>query len=62
MVQNARDCEDKFVLTAFRTYEAPYLKRASFSETKYENWEIPERRYDGLIDRAEKRTQIEYLV
>lgn len=62
IVKTAQDKGDKFVLTAFRAEEAPSFKNASFSETKYENWAIPERRYTGLIDKAEKRAQIEYLI
>ena len=42
--------------------EAPSFKNASFSKSKYENWILPEKRYVNLIDRAEKRAGIEYLV
>ncbi len=62
IVKDAQEKGDKYVMTAFRADEAPSFKNASFSETKFGNWIIPERRYDNLIDRAEKRTGIEYLV
>ena len=62
IVSTAMDKGDKFVMTAFRAEEEPSFKKASFSESKYENWVIPEKRYLGLIDKAEKRGQIEYLI
>lgn len=62
IAKTAQDKGDKFVLTAFRTEEAPSFKNASFSKSKHENWILPEKRYVNLIDRAEKRAGIEYLV
>lgn len=61
VAQTAQDKGDRFIMTAFRAEEAPSLKRAGFSESKYGNWIMPEKRYVSLIDRAEKRTGIGYL-
>ena len=61
ITKDAINSEDNFIITSFRTDEAPYFKSASFSKTKYDNWTLPEKRYTNLIDRAEKRNQIEYL-
>lgn len=61
ITKDAINSEDNFIITSFRTDEAPYFKSASFSKTKYDNWALPEKRYTNLIDRAEKRNQIEYL-
>ncbi len=52
---------DKFILTSFKTDDNPELKKSGFSESKYGNWIMPEKRYVNLIDRAQKRHSIEYL-
>lgn len=62
IAKTAMEKGDGYIATSFRAEEAPSFKNASFSETKYENWVIPERRFVGLIDRAEKRAGIEYIV
>ena len=49
------------VITAFREDEAPSLKSAKFTLNKDGVWFLPDRRYEILIDTAEKRNLIEYL-
>ena len=58
ITKDAINSEDNFIITSFRTDEAPYFKSASFSKTKYDNWALPEKRYTNLIDRAKKETKL----
>ena len=62
IVKRAGERFDSTVYTAFTQDELPSLKRAKFSKTNLGEFYIPEKRYNTLIDQAERRSQIEYLV
>lgn len=62
IVKRAGERFDSTVYTAFTQEELPSLKRAKFSKTNLGEFYIPEKRYNTLIDQAEGRSQIEYLV
>lgn len=62
IAKHAEERYDSTVYTAFRLEEVPSLKRAKFTETKLGEFYLPQKRYNVLIDQAEKRSQIEFLV
>ncbi len=62
IVKAARERFDSTVYTAFDQDVVPSLKRAKFTQTKLGEFFIPEKRYSILMDQAERRSQIEYLV
>lgn len=62
IVKAAGERFDSTVYTAFDQDVVPSLKRAKFSQTKFGEFFIPEKRYSILMDQAEKHSQIEYLV
>ncbi len=61
IASDAYNDEDEYIFTSFGADEKPEMKKFSFSQTKFNNWIIPQRRYVNLIDKAEKQNQIEYL-
>ena len=64
LAQVAKEAINRFsnnVITAFRADEAPSLKSSKFTLNKDEVWFLPDRRYNILIETAEKRNQIEYI-
>ena len=62
IVKAAGERFDSTVYTAFDQDVVPSLKRAKFTQTKLGEFFIPEKRYSILMDQAERRSQIEYLV
>ncbi len=62
ITKRAQNRFDETVYTAFNLETLPSLKQAKFSKTKLGEFYIPQRRFDTLINQAEKRSQIEYLI
>lgn len=61
IVSDSYDNDENFILTSCKTDELPDLNKFGFSQSGYDNWVMPQRRYIELIDKAEKRSLIEYL-
>lgn len=61
IVHNAEERYDKTVTTAFDKDEIPCLKNSKFTQLKTGDWCIPEKRYQLLIDQAEKRENINFV-
>lgn len=53
---------DEAIFTAFDEETLPSLKSNKFSKTQTGDFYIPEKKFVPLIEQAEKRYQIEYLV
>ena len=62
LAYNAGERFDKCVTTAFGRDEIPCLKNSKFTQLKTGDWCIPEKRYHILIDQAEKRENVNFLV
>ena len=53
---------DNCVTTAFDRDVIPTLKNSKFTQLRTGDWYLPEKRYPILIDQAEKRANISFLV
>lgn len=62
LVHKAGEQFDNCVTTAFDKDEIPCLKNSKFTQLKTGDWCIPEKRYQLLIDQAEKRENVNFLV
>ena len=62
LVHQAENRYDKSVTTAFDKDEVPCLRNCKFTQLKTGDWCIPEKRYQQLIDQAEKRENISFII
>ncbi len=62
IVHQAEERYDHCVTTAFDRDEIPVLKNCKFTQLKTGDWCIPEKRYPLLLDQAEKRENISFIV
>lgn len=57
----AQDRGDASVIIAMRPEDICYIKNIKFSQTKFEEPYLPEKRFNSIIDKATERSQIEFL-
>ena len=62
LANKAFDRFDESLTTGFYTEDTTFLKRAKFSQTKNGAWVLPEKRFNNLIDNAQKRSNIEFII
>ena len=61
LAQKAFNRFDESLTTASYPENPTILKRAKFTQTKNGDWVLPEKRFNNLIDTAQKRSNIEFL-
>lgn len=62
LVKNAGERQDESVSTAFDQDEIQTsLKRSKFTQLKTGEWVLPQKRYQALIEQAEKREDVNFI-
>lgn len=62
LAKNSGEFSDECILTAFDQDEiTSSLKRSKFSQLKTGEWVLPKKRYQALIEQAEKREDVNFI-